>query len=263
MHLLLDVLQHVAAAAFEEEQRLVDDLAVLLGRAVSGARGDAALDVVVEAGAGVGAGDRLGAGAPGEELLHHVERAPHRARRGVWPEVARAVLLDAAGDGDARPVLLHVDLEVGVVLVVLEADVVDGLVALDEGGLQQQRLRLVAGDDVVKCVDLLDERVDAALHAAAGAEVGAHAGAQPAGLADVEHLPAGVLHQVDARTLRKRLRLLEDSGLGHAIQCSAARDGAGGVRGWRLALSRPAKSCPPCRGCRWSNLPQDVGTPPR
>ena len=103
----------------------------------------------------------------GEELLHDVERAAHRARGGVGPEVARAVLLDAAGDRDARPVVLHVDLEVGVVLVVLEPDVVGGLVALDERRLQQQRVGLGSGHDVVEGDDLIDERVDAALHAAA------------------------------------------------------------------------------------------------
>ena len=52
-HLPLDVSQHVVAAALEEEQRLVDHGAVFLGRAVGRAGGDAALDVVVEAGAGV------------------------------------------------------------------------------------------------------------------------------------------------------------------------------------------------------------------
>ena len=134
------------------------------------------------------------------------------------------------------PLVLHVDLEVGVVLVVLEPDVVGGLVALDERRLQQQRVGLGGGHDVVEGDDLIDERVDAALHAAAGPEVGAHARAQPARLADVEHLPAGVLHQIDAGTLRQRPRLFEDGRFGHASSV-ALRAAALGMR-WPLGESR-------------------------
>ena len=176
----------------------------------------AALDVVVEAGAGVGAGDLLRAGPPREELLDHVERPPHRARRGVRPEVARAVLLDAAGDGDARPVVLDIDPEVRVVLVVLEPDVEDGLVALDQRRFEHQRLRLVGGHDVVERLDLLGECAHLRLEAAAGAEVGADARPQALRLADVEHLGAGVLHDVDAGALGEGAHLLEHGGAGHA-----------------------------------------------
>ena len=154
-----------------------------------GAGRDAAVDVVVEAGARVGAGDRLGAGAPREELLHEVERAAHGAGVGVRPEVARAVLLDAARDVDARPRVCDVDLQVRVVLVVLEADVEERLVALD-----QRRPRGAAPPASVcvttysKSAIASDERARLRLHAARRAEVGAHAAAQARRLADVDHV---------------------------------------------------------------------------
>ena len=220
-HLRLHTLQHLDAAALEKQQRVVDDGAVLLGRAVARARRDAALDVVVEAGPRIGARDLLCARTPREQLLHDVQRAPHRAGRGVRAEVAGAVVLDATRDRDARPIVLHVDLEVGVVLVVLEPDIVDRLVALDECRLEQQRLRLVRGDDVLERRDLIGERAHLRLEAAPRPEVRAHARAQPLRLADVEDLAPRVLHDVDAGTLGQRARLLEHGGCGHVFDCSA------------------------------------------
>jgi hypothetical protein len=66
--------------------------------------------------------------------------------------------VDAPGDLDARPFVLDVDSQVGVVLVVLEADVVEGLMALDQRRFEVQRLGGVGRDDVFEVFDLLDER---------------------------------------------------------------------------------------------------------
>ena len=153
LHCAVELFDDDGALAVEEEHGLVDDFAVFVGGAVGGAGSDAAADVVLEAGSRVGAGDFLVAGAPGEEFFDEVERGADRFGGGVGAEVACAVVLDAAGDGDAWPGGVDIDLEVGIVLVVLEADVEEGLVALDEGGLEVQRVLFGAGGDDFEGVD--------------------------------------------------------------------------------------------------------------
>ena len=59
LHLLGQPPHHVLGFAFEEEEHLLDDLVVLLFGAERRARRDATLDVVIEAGARVFAGDLL------------------------------------------------------------------------------------------------------------------------------------------------------------------------------------------------------------
>ena len=186
------------ALAVEEEHGLVDDFLVFVRGAEGGAGGDAAADVVLEAGARVGAGDLLVAGAPGEELLGEVERGADRFGGGVGAEVAGAVLGDAAGDGDARPGRVDVDLEVGVVLVVLEADVEEGLVALDQGGFEVEGVLLGVGGDDFELGDAFGEDAGLALERAGGAEVAADAGFEVGGLADVDDAVVGVAEGVDA-----------------------------------------------------------------
>src|SRR3990170_4615116 len=98
------------AAPLQEGNDLVDDLVVLILGAEGGAGADAALDVVVQAGTGVFTGDGLGAGAPGEELLHQVKGAPHGAGGGVGAEVAGAIVRDTAGGVHAGALLAQGDL---------------------------------------------------------------------------------------------------------------------------------------------------------
>ena len=200
-HLLLQRPFDGRRAPFEEEDHLVDDRSVLFRRAVRGARCDAALDVIVQAGPRVGSGDGLRAGAPGEQLLHQGQRRPHRPGAGVGPKVARAVALDAPRDVHPWPGLVHVDLEIGIVFIVLETHVVKGLVPLDQRRLQVQRLLLRAGGDVLEVGDAPDEVPRLALQGARRAEVRAHPRPQARRLADVEDLPARVAEDVDARSV--------------------------------------------------------------
>jgi hypothetical protein len=79
-----------------------------------------------------------------------------------------------------------VDLDVGVALVVLEADVVARAVLLDEVHLQDQRFELGADHDPLDIGDALDELAGLVVVLGAGVEVGAQAGAQVDRLADVD-----------------------------------------------------------------------------
>ena len=125
-----------------------------------------------------------------------------------------------AGEVDAREGLVERDRDVGVRLVVAQADVEDGPVALDEVLLGQQRLGLGLGGDEVDLVDRGDHVRRAAARGRL-AEVRGHALADRARLAHVEHLALGVLEQVDARARR-------------AGPCAARRCAR---RGWRSSVA--------------------------
>ncbi len=66
---------------------------------------------------------------------------------GERTEVAGALLLLAAHDAGARPLLRDGDGEERVALVVAQADVEAGPVTLDERVLEHERFDLVGGDD--------------------------------------------------------------------------------------------------------------------
>ena len=122
-------------------------------------------------------------------------------------EVVAAVFDDFAGDGDARPCVIG-DLGAQVGFVVLETDVVAGLVLLDQVVLEDQRFFLAAGDDGVEVTHPLHQEAHLEAAVAALAEVGAHARPQRLGLADVEHFAGAIAQQVDAGFGRSGAELL-------------------------------------------------------
>ena len=187
LHLRLLVGLDLAVAAGEEVDDRVDVAPVLLLADVADAGRPAALDVVVEAGA-AGAAARLGplAGAELEQLAEQVERLPHPLGAGEGAEVGAAGAVLLAGEVDPRVVLVEADADVGVGLVVAQADVEARPVALDEALLGEQRLGLGRGDEGL---DAVDARGQARL--AAGREVRGDALADRARLADVEQLAVG------------------------------------------------------------------------
>ena len=236
-----DARQHLGAqgsgdlllASVEELHHLLDIGAVVRFRDGLDAGTLAALDVVQQAGPVEGAltlVDVDGAGAEGEQAADEVHGLVDAAGRCVRPEVAAAVLGQLAGAFDAREVLGQADLDEGVALVVLEAHVEARLVALDEVGLEQQRLADGVGQGVVDAGDPVDGLLDAQRWrtAAAGLPVLAHAAAQALRLAHVEHPAAGVLHQVDAGVIGQVVERRPDLWLhGHHRRWGRARRPAG------------------------------------
>ena len=203
-HRCLELRQNRFALAIEKEHRLVDHFLVLVRRAEGGAGSDATADVVLETGPRVGAGDFLVAGAPGEEFLDQIKRRTHRFRRRVGTEVTRAVARDAAGDRHARPGRVDVDLEVGIVLVVLESDVEEGLMALDQRRFKVERILLGVRGDVLELRNLRGKDSRLAFHRARRAEVAADSGSEIGRFADVDDPVGGVAERVDARLRRQR-----------------------------------------------------------
>ena len=68
----------------------------------------------------------------GEVLAHDIHAVPQRDAGKKRTEIARAIVLHAADDFDAREVLPIIDAHIGKMLVVLEQDVITRLELLDE-----------------------------------------------------------------------------------------------------------------------------------
>ena len=123
-HLALQVALDVAVAAGEEVDDRLDVAPVLLAVDVADAGRLAALDVVVEAGhAGAAAGLGPLAGPVLEQLAEQVEGLADPLRVRVGPEVQPPRAVALAREVDARELLVEADPDVGVGLVVAQADV--------------------------------------------------------------------------------------------------------------------------------------------
>ena len=118
------------AAAFEERARVVRGLGVALVGGESGdARPQAAMNVILQAGARMVAREVHGAGRDAEMFVNEVHDAVRQAMREVRAEVERAVFAQAARDVDARIFLEGGEADVGIGLVVAQQDVELGLVS--------------------------------------------------------------------------------------------------------------------------------------
>ena len=225
-HLAPERLDQRLLATLEEQLDLLDVRAVVgLGDRLD-ARALAALDVVEQAGPlqrALAVLDVDRAGPEREQPPDEVHRLVDARRRGVRPEVPTAVVDELARPLDAREVVGEGDLDVRIALVVLEADVEARLEPLDQVGLEEQRLAdaVDLGDlDVGDPVDDAPDPVAFAHRRRLLLPVAAHAMAQALGLADVQHVAAGVLHQVHARSIGQALEGRFEFG-GHAPDARA------------------------------------------
>ena len=121
----------------------------------------------------------------------------------VGAEVPGPVLRRPVGQGESRVLLLHRQADVGVALVILQQDVVPGLVPLDEGILQHQGLKLRVGHDDVKVVDLAHHGTGLFRVGGQVSKILAHPVFQRLGLAHIDDRIFGVLHDIHARLQRQ------------------------------------------------------------
>ena len=210
-HLLLQLAQNRARVSGEELDHALHDLAVVLLRHVADARSQTAVDVVVEArDPRVAARLRPLARPVREDAVEDVQRLPHLLRGGIRAEVGDPAPVPLPRKHDPRVLVLHGHGDVGIALVVAEANVERRPVPLDQVLLQVERLHLGRGDDHLDLLDALEQPVEPE-PAVPAAKVRAHAGPEGLGLADVEHGALGVAEEVDARLRREPLQLRLDA----------------------------------------------------
>ena len=139
---------------FEKRHQIADHLPVAILGNGADARCGAQLDVEVQAGAFVLPGDFAVAGQVGEHAPQHIQRLVDRPGGGIRPKISRAVFDHLAGDGDFGIRLTPMDFDVGIALVVLQADVVFRPVALDQVHFQDQGFQLRTDHDPLDVDDL-------------------------------------------------------------------------------------------------------------
>ncbi|MBA7700161.1 hypothetical protein ES703_108870 [subsurface metagenome] len=207
--------------------------------------------------------DAVGAGTDGEDLMQHLQGFPEAFHVGVRPQVAArlaptvcrgqaAVKLHPAGEKDLGIRLIG-DPDKGVGLVVLEAEIVPGLVVAHQVLFGDKGLRLAGQDDPVQVGDLGHHTPGFNVLAARGlpgrpgkgslprkgvpagreipsGEVGPHPVAQDLGLADINDLSLGVFEEVNARRPGQALELVLE-----------------GQVFWHESLPRPRRGSPLAR----------------
>ena len=159
---------------------------------------EAAVNVVLQAGAGMVAGEIDLATGNEKAAMDELDDAVGQVAGKVGAVVGGAVLAQAAGDEDFGEAVGEGELDVGVGFVVAEQDIEAGLALLDEVVFKGQRLVLVGDQDVVEIDGLAHQRAGFGVGLRGFKQIGPHAGAQVLGLADVDDLALGVFVEVNA-----------------------------------------------------------------
>ena len=127
-------------------------------------------------------------------------------RSHIWirTKIETTILFDLARDDEARIALIS-NLDEGIGLVVLEHDIVLGLVFLDEVDLKKQGLNIGLSDDKLKIHNLRYQGFG--LGIVAPSEIGPHPIAKIFGLPHIDNDTVLVFVNVTARTRRQKLEL--------------------------------------------------------
>ena len=208
LHVLLQPPDHHRVVAAQETQDALHHFPVGFLRAQARAGRQTAADVVVHAGAlRVLRRQRLAAGADREDVPHGLDHLPDRVRADIRPEILRAVLLHPAAQLQPGKRLAQVNLQVGIVFVILEQDVVIRFVLLDQVAFQDQGFQVRFAQEDVEIVDMGDHgrylrRMGRVPEIAPDPVFQVHR------LADVDDRPGSVLHQITAGGIRQHPDLL-------------------------------------------------------
>ena len=186
-----------AGPSFEEELDVSNGLFVGFGGCEAfDAGAEAALDVVLKAGARMIAREINLAGGDEEAAVDEIDEAMGEVAWEVGTEVGGTVFTQTPGNEDFGIAVAHGELDIGVGLVVAKKDVEAGLALLDEVVFEGEGFALVVDGDVFDVDSLAHEGAGLGVGLGGFEEVGAYAGAEVFGLADVDDLAFGILVEV-------------------------------------------------------------------
>ena len=208
-HLGLEPPHDLVGVAVEKVEELLDQPVVgVLVDGVDAGTG-ALLDVKQQAGPTqpvVAVELVVGTGPQREGPQQEVEGLPDGVGMAEWSVVADPLPLAPPHHHRPRPLLVEGDGQERIALVVTEPDVEAGLVLLDQGVLEQQRLDVVADLDPLDGLGVGDHLRRPQGQARRAVEVVGQARPQAVGLAHVDHPALGVLELVGARGVGDRAR---------------------------------------------------------
>ena len=217
-HALLELGLQFLALPLQHLDTLADQLLIILRREPSRADAAAFFHVQLQTGALLADVPGEAAAAAGQQkgLGKETDGLIGRPPSAVGAEIPGAVPLPLAGDGGPW-IVLPADADEGIALVVLQQDIVFGLVFFDQRVFQQQSVQLGGGKNRLKMVDVGDH--PPGLHRVRRqiGKILAHPAAQAFGLAHIDHCPRPVVHQIDAGQLGQTMCLILQLFKGHSV----------------------------------------------
>ena len=216
-HAAVEAVEHLLRLPLEEQARVPDRLRVLrLAADLGDARRDAALDVVLQAGAAALPRDDLVARTDAEQAVREGHRPPGERGREERAGVVVAVAGHLPRHEHAGEALGRRELQVRVVLVVPQEDVEPRRALLDQVVLEGEGLDERVRDDDLQAGDLVEQGVGLGARAVRP-EVAPDAIPERPRPAHVDRLPAAVVVQVHSRLLRQPADLLPEITNGHPL----------------------------------------------
>ena len=187
-----------AVFAFQKKPHLANALRIIFRRSQAfHTRANTAVDVELQAGFGMVAGQIYLARGDQEMAVDEIDRAMREVGGEVRAEIGGAVFADAAGDEDPRKSFTG-ELDGRVTLVVPEQNVVTWLVLFDEIVLQRQGFFFVVEQNVVDVARFGNQGAGLDVSQPVVIEIAADPGAQPLGLTYVNDAAIRVFVQVHA-----------------------------------------------------------------
>ena len=211
-HLLPQSRRHLPQLTAQQFHRLRHTFAILRTvRPVRTAKAVAFADVIVQTGPLLAdvPGELPAAGGQLQRGAHRLQSGPGLVPAAEGAEVAGAVLLGLVHQREPGIGRLVVQPHEGIALVVLQKNIVPGLMPLDQGVFQDQRLKFRADHDGVEVIHLRDHHPGLLVVPAAGLEVLADAVFQLLGLAHIDDQPGLVHHDIHAGGQGQAVRLLQ------------------------------------------------------
>jgi len=164
-------------------------------------------EVIFKAGSSTFSVDVFTAKAQGKNPFKDAEGLPDRTGARKRAEVTPAVLLEAAGNINARPIFFNVYFQVREGLIILEKDVIGGTVLLDKIALHDKRFLFGAGDVKINVGYPGDQTLNLGRQFAQRLEVRPDAVGEVLGFADVKNILLNVPVYIDAGAVGQTLEL--------------------------------------------------------
>ncbi len=198
-HPFPEQLDELGALPLQEEKHLLAEFGVFFGGNQPAAGGRAFFDLVIQARPRPVAKAGVLAGAERKGIAEEPERLLDGGARGIGPEVAGPVPPHFPHQGELGEIFVDAEFEAEVGLVVLQVDVVAGLVLLDEGVFQDQGFFFRVREERLHLAHFGHEETKRGPPVPGFPEIGPDPVAEVLGLADVDDRPGRVFHQVHAR----------------------------------------------------------------
>ena len=210
VHLFGQFFFQLLCIAFKQRNRLIDQRMVLLRTDLTRTGRTAAPQMQIEARAVFADVTRKDSrtGFEQQRFADRINCTTRRHAARIGAEITCPVVSGAGHNGKRRIRCIRIQSDVGIALVILQKDVILGLVFFYHRVFQNQCFKLAFSHDDVKIIDMADELSGFGIEPLGRLEVVGYAIAQQLGFADINDLAGFVLVQIHARLHRQTAHAL-------------------------------------------------------